>query len=115
MKNVYIKTSWVDNKTPINAANLNKIENAISDLYANSLSPSEIVEGNGISIAQTSDKKMEISVASNVMKSDTTEGLEVVQGIPSTMENGRVYIVLDPETKKMTSIIINGVKIYEVE
>ena len=31
MKNVYIKTSWIDNKTPINAANMNKIENAISE------------------------------------------------------------------------------------
>ena len=45
MKNSYIKTTWIDNKTPVNAANLNKIESALSDLYTNALSSSEILEG----------------------------------------------------------------------
>lgn len=115
MKNVYIKTSWIDNKTPINAANMNKIENAISDLYINALSPSEIVEGEGINISQTKDKKLEFSVAENILRSDSCSGIEVSQGHPSVMDQGKLYFILDPDTKKLAKIMINGVAIYEVE
>ena len=115
MKNVYIKTSWIDNKTPINAANMNKIENAISDLNINALSPSEIVEGEGINISQTKDKKLEFSVAENILRSDSCSGIEVSQGHPSVMDQGKLYFILDPDTKKLAKIMINGVAIYEVE
>ena len=53
MKTTYNKTQWVDNNTPINAENLNKIENGISGLYSNALGLSELIEGDGIEIKNT--------------------------------------------------------------
>ena len=94
---------------------MNKIENAISDLYINALSPSEIVEGEGINISQTKDKKLEFSVAENILRSDSCSGIEVSQGHPSVMDQGKLYFILDPDTKKLAKIMINGVAIYEVE
>ena len=41
MKIKYDKTTWVDNETPVNATNMNKIENALETLYNLSLSPSD--------------------------------------------------------------------------
>lgn len=41
MRIKYDKTTWVDNETPVNANNLNKIENALETLYNLSLSPSD--------------------------------------------------------------------------
>jgi len=37
----YDKTTWVDNETPVNANNMNKIENALETLYNLSLSPAD--------------------------------------------------------------------------
>lgn len=51
MRSLYNKTNWVDNKTPVNAENLNNIENGISNLYANSISLSEILGGSGINVS----------------------------------------------------------------
>ena len=51
MKEHYNKTNWVDNKTPVNAENLNNIENGISHLFDNAISQSEITEGSGITLA----------------------------------------------------------------
>lgn len=50
MKTTYNKTIWEDNKTPVNATNLNNIENGISGLYSNALGLSELIEGDGIEI-----------------------------------------------------------------
>ena len=55
MKSTYTKTSWVDNKTPINAQRLNNIENGISTLFANALSSSDIIGGDGIEVDTTED------------------------------------------------------------
>lgn len=55
MKTTYNKTQWVDNSTPINAENLNKIENGISGLYSNALGLSELIESGGIEIKNTED------------------------------------------------------------
>lgn len=48
MKTTYNKTLWEDNKTPLNASNLNNIENGIEGLYNNALSFSNLQEGPGI-------------------------------------------------------------------
>ena len=131
MKSVYVKTQWIDNKTPVNAANLNKIENALHTLYSNSLGYSDIKEGEGIKVEVTADKEVKISTSPQVLKSSNISGIDfILEGeendnttcgcnctccdIP-TEEKGILYFVLDPSTKKLKSIKINGVKIYEVE
>lgn len=126
MINKYIKTTWIDNKTPVNAANLNHIETAISDLYANAISSSEIIEGDGIRIASTScssdsygssSKGLQISVSDRVMQSDSCVGIEIVTDQNSILsyEKDRLYIFLHPETKSLVKFVINGVTIFEAE
>lgn len=129
MKSVYVKTQWIDNKTPVNAANLNKIENALHTLYTNSLGYSDIKEGDGIKVEVTADKEVKISTASNVLKSGNLMGIDFIMGEDEETacgcdkpccnepaeEKGVLYFVLDPNTKKLKAIKINGVKIYEVE
>ena len=115
MKNLYVKTNWVDNATPVNAANLNKIENAITDIYQNALSVSDFSKGNGIDLNITSNKKLEISVTNNVMMSGTCSGFEVVTSYPIECVESVIYFVVDPELKKLKKILINGIAIYEME
>lgn len=115
MKNVYIKTKWVDSKTPVNAANLNKIENAIYDLYQNTISPSELVEGEGIKIEVTENKKLQISTTEDIMHSSSCCGIELVTVEPIDPNPSVVYYVLNSVTGKLGKIIINGVTVYEVE
>lgn len=121
MKSVYIKTNWIDNKTPVNAANLNKIETALNYLYSNSLSYSEIKEGDGIKIEVTKDKEVKISTGSNVPTSKTIKGIEYVfdeEGCEcgcKEPKRGVLYFVLSGETKKLKFIALNGIKLFEVE
>lgn len=115
MKNNYIKTTWVDNKTPVNAANMNHIESAISDLYSSSISASEIVQGDGIKVSVDTDKSINISTDSTVMRSDTISGVEMIYTELSSYEKNKIYFLLDSETKKLKKILINGVTIYEME
>lgn len=112
MKNIYIKTTWIDNKTPVNAANLNKIEGAIADLYSNALSASDFKEGKGISITPTLDKQLEIAVTDGVQTSNSCIGVDVLQETPATPEKNRLYFILDQETKILKKIMINGVIIF---
>lgn len=115
MRNIYIKTTWVDNGTPVNAANLNKIENAISDLYNTALSSSDLAQGDGIKISTTSDKKLEFSVSNSVLRSNTATGVEFIYDELEVYKVNCIYFILDQSTKKLKKIIINGVTIYEVE
>lgn len=124
MKNTYIKTTWIDNKTPVNAANLNKIESALSDLYSNAISPSEILEGDGVRIVNAacvtdcygnSSKGVQISVSDRVMQSDSCKGVDIVTDQSSILEfeKDRLYLFLNPETKSLVKMVINGVTIFE--
>lgn len=121
MKSVYVKTSWIDNKTPVNASNLNKIENALHYLYSNSLSYSEIKEGEGINVEVTKDKEVKISTSSNIPTSLTIRGIEYIfdqEGCECGCKDpkrGVLYFVLSGETKKLKFIALNGVKLFEVE
>lgn len=116
MKTSYIKTTWVDNKTPVNASNMNHIESAISDLYGSALSPSEVVGGDGINVSLGSDKNLTISADDTVMKSTTCTGVEfITDGESVDYMKDKIYFILDPDTKKLKKIIINGVTIYEME
>ena len=115
MKNLYIRTTWVDNATPVNAANLNKIETAITDLYQNALSVSDITKGNGIDLSLTSDRKLEIAVSNNVVMSNSCSGIELVTVEPTSFTSSVLYFVIDPEKRKLKKIIVDGVVIYEME
>ena len=116
MKNLYIRTNWTDNKTPVNAANLNNIEKGISDLYSSAISPSEIVAGDGIEIGTTSEKELEISVDESVVRSASVTKVEWrTEGDVASYEDGAVYFVLSPETGKLSKIVVNNVVVYEVE
>ena len=115
MRNIYIKTTWVDNKTPVNAANLNKIENALVDLYQNALSVSDFSEGNGINLNITEDRKLQVSVSNDVLTSNSCCGIEVLTYEPLDTQNGILYFIVDQNTKKLVKIIINNVVIYEME
>ena len=115
MKNTYTKTTWVDNKTPVNAANMNHIESAISDLYSSAVSSSDFVQGNGIKVSVDTSKNVNISTDDTVMKSDSCTGVEVITTELDSYTKGRVYLLLDSETKKLKKILVNGVAIYEVE
>ena len=115
MRNIYIKTTWVDNKTPVNAANLNKIENAILDLYQNALSVSDFSEGEGIKLDITNDKKLQVSVSNGVLTSSSCCGFEILEMEPVEMKNSVLYFILDQDSKKLKKILINNIVIYEVE
>lgn len=115
MKKIYIKTTWIDNKTPINAANMNKIETTLSDLCSNSISYSDFVKGEGIDIKVDTDKNVKISTDSTVMRSNSCVGFEIITEEQENYGENKVYLLTDPDTKKLKKIILNGVAIYEVE
>lgn len=123
MKATYVKTKWIDNKTPVNAANLNKIEDSLGYLYNNALGITDIVEGKGIKVNVDSDKKeVQIGVGSEVMNSSNISGIEYVFDSGKCTcachgedyKKGVLYLVLNKDTKKLVYIAFNGVKIFEV-
>lgn len=115
MKEIYTKTTWIDNKTPVNAANLNHIESALADIYNTAVSSSQLVQGDGIKITTDCNKNVSISVDNSVMKSDSCTGVEIETKEVESYEKGKIYFILDPETKKLKKIVINAVVVYEVE
>lgn len=75
----YTKTKWVDNQTPVNAENLNKIESAIQSITENALSPSDLVavEDGGIMIS-TECGQVKFELQENVLKSDSISSINVI-------------------------------------
>ena len=65
MRNTYDKTIWEDNKTPVNAENLNKIENALDELYSGSVGISQLKKGKGVDIKVNDFREVEVSANSN--------------------------------------------------
>ena len=114
MKSSYNKTKWVDNRTPVNAQNLNKIESALSDLYTNALQGEEIIEGEGVSINDSKAGGRVISVDNTVQRSQTCTGIEWVTEEPETPEINKLYLILDGETRLLKKIVLNGVTIFNV-
>jgi len=62
MKNTYQRTNWVDNVTPVNADNLNKIEEAIEELYCGSVGISQLKKGKGVDIKLTDFREVELGI-----------------------------------------------------
>ena len=112
MKNTYSKTKWVDNKTPVNADNLNKIENAINKLFVEAVDKDTIVEGDGINVSKNDGVK--INVDNTVLRSDSCKGLEIVESEPGEPISGRIYFIIDAETKKLKKVQLNSITIFEV-
>lgn len=75
----YTKTKWVDNQTPVNAENLNKIESAIQSITENALSPSDLVavEDGGIMIS-TECGQVKFELQENVLRSDSISSITVI-------------------------------------
>lgn len=61
MKNVYQRTNWIDGKTPVNAENLNKIEDALEELYGGSVGISQLKKGKGVDIKLNDFREVEFS------------------------------------------------------
>ena len=77
MKLTYNKTNWVDNSTPVNAENLNNIENGISNLYSSAISLSDLVNGDGIDIKDTNSG---ISIGLNFKEADVKPESSISSG-----------------------------------
>lgn len=94
----YNKTHWVDDQTPINASNLNKIEDALETLSIDSLTISKISGVNGIKITTKGSEGIEIS-----------GNLSVVPFVESAAyDTGKVYIVINPQTQKVQGLVAAG-------
>lgn len=113
MKN-YVKTKWVDGATPVNAANLNKIEKGISDITASALGASDIKKGSGIDVNTSTEGGIIISTSDEIMKSTSIVGIEMVPELPSEYKQDVIYYLVPEDTRKLKGIYINGVCIYEV-
>ena len=109
----YNKTVWKDNVTPVNATNLNKIENAIGDLYESALGAANISAGDGVDVNVMTNGGVEIKVNESVQRSSTVKGIEYIEDSESNAyEEGTLYFVLDPETNKLKKII--QIKYYHI-
>ena len=113
----YNKTVWKDNVTPVNAANLNKIENAIGELFESTLGAANISAGDGIDVnVMDNNKGVEIKVNESVQRSSTIKRIEsIIDSENNVYEDDTLYFVLDPDTNKLKKLILNGIRIYEVE
>lgn len=114
----YTKTKWVDGQTCVNAAELNRIEKGIEDLYVNALGADQILPGDGIAIDLDEEGNTVISVddeyKEDLVKSQSVKGMEYVISEPSDYEDDVLYFVLNPETKTLTKIMLNGLTIFSI-
>ena len=94
----YIKTEWIDDRTPVNAKNLNKIEDALETLSIDSLDISKIQGVNGIKVVTKDDGGVEIS--GNIQVVPEVEG--------QSYDTGKVYFILDPGTQKVKGLVVAG-------
>lgn len=113
MKNTYSKTNWVNDKTPINATNLGKIESAISDLYTNAIDASDIISGDGIGVT-TSGTGKKISVDKTVMRSSNCVGIDWVDSVPDNPVENKLYFVINSDTKQLSKIMLGSITIFSV-
>ena len=90
----YVKTNWVDDVTPVNACNLNKIENAISKLSQEQLGASNIYGSENIEVNVVGNQ-VRINCP-DVVKSEVIREMRIVLEIPEPddQEEGVMYIKL---------------------
>lgn len=113
MKNSYKKTKWVDNKTPVCAQNLNKIENALSEIYEKCPEKDSFKEGNGILFDNDDEGNTVIGVDSTVLTSITCTGIEVVTEEPLNPIKNKMYFVLNQDMY-LSKVQMNGITLFEI-
>lgn len=91
---VYIPTNWINKKTQLNAANMNKIEEELARLSKEAGGITEVLEGPGIDVT-TIDRTVIVglrsgSAADNLLVLDKDEGLILT-----------LSLAYDPETRKL--------------
>ena len=111
----YSRIIFKDNETPLNATIMNHLDAAIGKLATHSLFPSDLVEGDGISISSTDSGKVKISQKSDRVYSASVNRLEVVYSIPSDVTQGEIYLLLDEETDKLKGIYWGTICIFNLD
>lgn len=113
MKERYTKTKWVDGKTCVNAANLNKIESGIENLYRNAVGESQLQEGDGISLNKdpmTGNITIGIKAENDLVSSSAVGRIEVVESMPANPDPNCMYFVKDLDTGKF-DLVFGGINL----
>lgn len=113
MKERYTKTKWVDGKTCVNAANLNKIESGIENLYRNAIGESQLQEGDGISLNKdpmTGNITIGIKAENDLVSSSAVGRIEVVESMPAEPDPSCMYFVKDLDTGKF-DLVFGGINL----
>lgn len=113
MKERYTKTKWVDGKTCVNAANLNKIESGIENLYRNAIGESQLQEGDGISLNKdpmTGNITIGIKTENDLVSSSAVGRIEVVNSMPADPDPNCMYFVKDIDTGKF-DLVFGGINL----
>ena len=113
MKERYTKTKWVDGKTCVNAANLNKIESGIENLYRNAVGESQLQEGDGISLNKdpmTGNITIGIKTENDLVNSSAVGRIEVVNSMPAEPDPSCMYFVKDLDTGKF-DLVFGGINL----
>lgn len=113
MKERYTKTKWVDGKTCVNAANLNKIESGIENLYRNAVGESQLQEGDGISLNKdpmTGNITIGIKAENDLVSSSAVGRIEVVNSMPADPDPMCMYFVKDLDTGKF-DLVFGGINL----
>jgi hypothetical protein len=113
MKERYTKTKWVDGKTCVNAANLNKIESGIENLYRNAVGESQLQEGDGISLNKdpmTGNITIGIKAENDLVSSSAVGRIEVVNSMPANPDPNCMYFVKDLDTGKF-DLVFGGINL----
>lgn len=113
MKERYTKTKWVDGKTCVNAANLNKIESGIENLYRNAVGESQLQEGDGISLNKdpmTGNITIGIKAENDLVSSSAVGRIEVVNSMPAEPDPMCMYFVKDLDTGKF-DLVFGGINL----
>ena len=110
-KKIYSRTYWIDHETPVNAKNLNKIEEALYELSEKSLRPSDFfVKENGGLEVTTSCGCVYLNLDDSVLRS--SENLKKIDVLSDLSDydptiNGNFCFLIDDD-KKSYKLIYNG-------
>ena len=114
MRKKYNKTNWIDGVTPVKASTMNNIENALEELYLETLFPSQIKTGSGLRSDITKDGNIQISFESPVIQSKTVEGVEIITTDIENKRDNVLYYLLGEEGK-IDKIFYGNELIFEKE
>lgn len=103
----YLKTKWVDGETPVNAANLNKLENAVQELSETSIGPSDLImkEDGGL-MKTVVDGTVVLELSDNFIKTsnDSITSINVISDPLETRGEKDLSLYLAEETDHFTAM-----------